>query len=364
MGSEGGARDASEAFDDGHVCLTPALAHRLEAEAAAGALEEEPLPEGFAARVREAAMPAAPWWSHPLLHRVAAGIVIVLSVAGAYHLGRDHGARNAAGSSDSQFDSVELTPVRYDQGMRAARSLLDDVGTIDRVPERLRRPLLRATMDHFELPAWARAVRRQDLLGEAGRLAGAVEDLALMLRSEGTSLREIQEQFRGYQELVRGYRYAERGAGRGEAGETLSAAASGVLRRRERLAEVLTSAARDLPGSAREALGHYLRVKDAAVFGVPAPEVMQMVIPDVSDWGNVFSISVGHGEDPAPLLQQRLEAMFGVSGGARAIRVEQESRNGRSTYRVIIRSSDGAPREGKTGATEPRPGRERPDETR
>jgi len=303
-------------------------------------IDEEPLPDGFAARVREAAEAGAggrSWIHDPVFGRVAAGLVILLSVAVAYRLGHEQGARDGAIESIEPINGTELTPIGYDQGLRAARSLMDDVDAIDRVPEGLRRPLLRAQLDHFELPAWARRVHADAGIGAGGvtELADFVHHVERMLEDDLASPVDLKRHVDVHRLRVP--------AGAASVHVRVGRDSEGRQRRRSR---VLTAVASDLPTHVRATLDRVLHMNDAMVFGVDAPEMMELAIPNVFGHGNPFEIDVNGGEIPADALRKRLEAMFGGLRGSGEIVVEEESGNGVYSYRVILKSGSKEKRDG------------------
>lgn len=300
-------------------------------------IEEDALPADFAARVREAATVATrrrSWLHDPMFTRVAAAIMVVLAVAVAYRLGHDHGTRDGAIDSVRGVGASEVSPIGFDQGLRAARSLVGDVGTLDKVAPRLRRPLLRAQLEHFQLPEWARRVRSDHRIdGEVEALARFVERVERMVAEDMGPLADIQRQIE-------------------RQGFNLEGLADGVSvdvgldprHRRAQRIQVVRHVASDLPGDVQSLLDRVLLMKDALVFGVATPETMQVVMPDVFRGGHPLEIEMGGPGRRTDALREQLEAMFGGSRGSGEIVVEEESGNGSYSYRVIIRSGSNRPR--------------------
>lgn len=147
-------------------------------------VEPDELPADFAARVREAALRPDPQfarshrWAHPMALRLAAAAMVILGFVLAYDLGREHG------QTTSRSNVAVAQPVASDSPthMRAARSVASDLSVIDRIPEKMRRPMLRAQFEHFELERWADEVQRQQPSSEP------VRDLAALIRGLGSVL--------------------------------------------------------------------------------------------------------------------------------------------------------------------------------
>lgn len=342
------------------------------------------LPDGFAARVREAAVASeqsAPrtWqvWmlQNPIALRLAAAAFVIIGLVWAYDLGRAHG--RTTGSRAVQTTS----PVAHDSPahMRAARSLASDLGVIDRIPEKMRRPMLRAQIDHFELDRWANVVRREVKSSEPVRgLANLVAGLSAVLDDEarfGAALTRLRAD---------ALQPSLWGTGGVEAFVAIDIPE--VRNWRDRRDRSVHTAAKHMSPGERSGLDRLLQFKEHLACGNPWPfitlgqdeldlpnelrpsvEVMiasslgaagldemagqwmqqlQQGSPDVFE---LLSATIFDGRDPMRAaikigstdLEERLQSLFDKTNGSGDIVIKESSENGGYSFQVFIRTEAG-----------------------
>ena len=347
-----------------------------------GELEPDTLPDGFAARVREAAIGAGnehvgpPWYGGTIAVRVAAAACVLLTVALAYFIGRDHGREHLEGSGDD-FVASALPVAAHDSPayLRAARSVASDLGVIDRIPARMRRPLLRAQIDHFDLDRWAHAVRRVPSPSEPAR------DLAALISNLVDSL-EDETRFEAEMTSLRD-RAMRPSIWSGMSGEMFVGVDVGARDRRGPRDRVLRHAARHMSSTERSGLDRLLEFKEHLADGNPWPllslgrdgsDVPAGLLPSVevmlaSSFGaagldevaatwmrplreqspdvfQLLSTTVFGGRDPLRLqlgldggdLERRLQSLFDRSQGAGELVIQESTEDGGYSFHVFIRT--------------------------
>ena len=238
------------------------------------------LPDGFAARVRETAVQAGParpqgrWWRHVAMRRAAAALLVVIGLGWAYHLGREHGSATTSGPGVQPDVPVNVVSFDSPTHLRAARSVASDLGIIDRIPERLRRPLLRAQIDHFELDRWAEEVRRHE------RAQPTVVELAALIRELSQTLEDPRS---GGNILQLRQRALQPNLWSPIPGMMVSVDIDVSSNARKRRHRSVRSAAPDMPEGIHIALGRVLELKEHLADGNPWPFItMQHGEADVS----------------------------------------------------------------------------------
>ncbi len=160
----------------------------------------EPLADNTSMRVREALwartnrMPRrrgqtrfTPWLMVALL---------LIAAMAAYWVGRLHERRTARPRiSSPSVPTLQEARWSDQQRLRAARGLASDVGVIDRIPAPLRRPLLEAQIEHFQLADWALEHQRGAQPPERNQhrdLANLVVDLRSLLHEEPFDMKSLR----------------------------------------------------------------------------------------------------------------------------------------------------------------------------
>lgn len=340
--------------------------------------EQEPddLPVGFAARVREAALQpertAVSAWANPMALRLAAAAFVIIGLVWAYDLGRSHGRSGG----DPSVATTE--PVAYDspKHMRAARSVASDLGVIDRIPEKMRRPMLRAQLDHFELDRWAHEVQRQ------AKPAEPVRDLAELI----AGLSEvIDDESRFVAELGRLRSHALRPSlwqGTG-AQAFVAVEVPNEVGRRDRRHRSVRMAGKHMSQVELSGLDRLLEFKEHLAFGNPWPFIMmgedELDVPSefrpsvevmiasslgaagldemAADWMlplqagspelfELLTTTVFQGRNPMGRairiggadLEKRLQSLFNKTGGSGDIVIKESSEDGGYSFQVFIRT--------------------------
>ncbi|MFK7742178.1 MAG: hypothetical protein AB8H80_17820 [Planctomycetota bacterium] len=375
------------------------------------ALSSDAFSDGFAARIRDAAVGedsvgapnAVPeshgrWRKGPTVMTMAAvalaaAALFVVALVVVYDLGQRHGREALAqvspqaqqqGSTQSPTGTspvgTAMPAIAFDSPshVRAARSVASDLGVIERIPKPLRRPLLRAQIDHFELDRWAKVVRRQPVTPPSVRdLADLIETLVVSLDTEsrfGAELATIRAQAMrpsiwaaavGEQLVtvdIRGVRARRSDTVREAAKHMATAMSAGqrselgrILEFKEHFAAgnpwpliALDAEANEIPADFRPSVEAML----AASFGAAgldeiaapwmrplregSPEVFRLLSQTVFDGRDPVRVEVGGRE-----LQERLQSLLQTSKGSGEVVIQESTESGGYSLQVFIRSAPG-----------------------
>ena len=339
-----------------------------------------PLPAGFAARVRKGSLAAShrpAWYRHPALLRSAAGLLVLLTITAAYLVGRRHGAEPGREPLSPQAEPLHLIRTAdLGEGLRAARSLVADLGIIDQIPADLRQPLVRAQMADFRLGDWASAVQEQRAGGEMARLASFVREVDRNLEATGGP------EMLALRDRALDASIWERSALHPIEDQGPTDSDSRSLRR----AEIIGAVAAGLPSEARMALERILTLKEALVAGdyrsavmlgqdVPAgsdlrpalavnlvfaygeagldelaapwltplatdaPDLIARLLPAVFGGRDPLATAPDDREIRTAALQEKLSRLFNGADGEGGVTVEEHVGESGMRYRLIIRAS-------------------------
>ena len=220
------------------------------------------LAPGFAASVRAAAAPVrvARRASSPIWGRVAAAVVLAVTLGGTYFVGRQAGKSAAEEESGlpTSHGAIAALPARNEgERVRAAGELVSDLRFIDRVPSEMRSPLLRAEIDHFELAEWAsRSMRRKRVHAVTRSVAHLIHrlDTALDTSVFQEELMELRDVARNIQLTGLPRLHQEMGQPSGDT----------VRRRRVR---IISNVGGDLSDDMRGAISALLEMKESIIRG-------------------------------------------------------------------------------------------------
>lgn len=324
---------------------------------------EHPTP-GVAARVRDSERASSGWTLTIRYGHVAAALLISVSLAGAYALGRWQGrpaapapvqvpAEEEVAQATPEPVEVELAqetpePVEVElaqatpepappepralrpvtgepllpdrTALRAARAIFADLELLDAVPEPLHEPMLRAQVERYDLARWAEVQSIEPALSAVAQLIQRLD-------------REIDDGLRPAELAV----LREEAARPGLWGSAFAAAGPAEPRTRD-LDELLDAYADHFSPATRHSLGEWVSYKDEWIRGeqdldsllglidhlgpaIDTTQITEFILPDLGD------------------LYERIEWSEdgdGVRHGS--LEIERKSGNGGSSLRVKFRS--------------------------